>query len=174
MDNKEHNQYAGAIEYSNMLRDDLLKDSKKAELGFKVSLLHLGIYLLTFASAYIYPDALRFFFNIIFMFPIVAWIIGGFKRLWKGLFNIAKIARGIIPIFPINDFIAFLVFFYTIAFYMMLPIPFFWKMRRNIKRELDEIENHIKSLESPKQEEENEWLIKQEVNQQEENEWLIK
>lgn len=88
MDNKEHNPYAGAIEYSNMLRDDLLKDSKKAELGFKISLLQIAVFLLICLSVYISIDVVLFFTRIFFLLPIVAWVVGGFSRLWNGLHKI--------------------------------------------------------------------------------------
>lgn len=166
MENNENNSNAGAISFANMLKEDLLKDEKKAELGFKISLLQFAIYLLTYLSVYISLDVFLFFTKMIFLLPIVAWAFGGFRRLWDGLLNITKKAYWLIPIMPINLFIAVIVLAYTIGFFIIVPSLFFWKMRRNIRRELQEIENRIKDLENPIQEEmhkeakENEWLLK--------------
>lgn len=130
-----------------MWREELLVLEKKAELGYKVSLVHLALYPLCFLGALISMKVFSFFSTFFLILPIVALAVGGFSRLWGGLTEITRKANNFIPIFPINCFIALMVFAYTIAIFFAIPFPFFWKMRKNIKFDIEAAETTIKNLE---------------------------
>lgn len=134
-----------------MWREELLELEKKAELGYKVSLVHLALYPLCFIGALISMKVFNFLSTFFLILPIVALVVGGFKRLWRGLIEITVKANNFIPIFPINCFIALIVFAYTSVIFFAIPFPFFWKMRKNIKFELEAVEDTIKNLEATEQ-----------------------
>lgn len=135
-----------------MWREELLELEKKADLGYKVSLAQLALYPLSYLGAkLISVKVFNVIFALVLILPIVALVVGGFKRLWRGLIEITVKANNFIPIFPINCFIALIVFVYIVAFFFTIPFPFFWKMRKNIKIDLASVEATIKNLEETEQ-----------------------
>lgn len=152
MNYKEYSAGLGlTLTEAKILKEELLELEEKTERGYKVSMVHLALYPLCFLGALISIKVFNFFSTFFLILPMVALVVGGFSRLWRGLTEITRKANNFIPIFPINCFIALMVFAYTIAIFYVIPFPFFWKMRKNIKEEIVLAEIVIKELEATEQ-----------------------
>lgn len=132
-------------------RDEYARQLEKAELGFKLTLVPFVAYVLTLVFVQFSELLTTILIAIIFIAPIVATIIGGFKRLWKGAMDFTLKGYNLIPLFPINFVIAMGAFFLIIWAYMWVPFLFFWKMKKNIKFDLEVAEDVVKDLEAKEQ-----------------------
>lgn len=129
-------------------RDEYARQLKKAELGFKITLISVVAFLVSLIFAFVSKELSLVCSMVTAFVPFVALIVGGSKRLWKGLLDFTVKGYNLIPIFPINFVIAMGVFFLIIWAYMWVPFLFFWKMKKNIKFDLEVAEDVVKNLEA--------------------------
>ena len=132
-------------------RDELKRLAEKTELAFKITLISVVAFLLSLVFAFFSELLSSVCIFVVVLAPFVGLIVGSSKRLWKGVLGFMVKGLNLIPIFPINFMIALGAFFLIVWAYMWVPFLFFWKMKKDIKFDLEVAEDVVKDLEAKEQ-----------------------
>ena len=132
-------------------RDEYARQLEKTELAFKITLISVVAFLLSLVFAFFSELLSSVCIFVVVLAPFVGLIVGSSKRLWKGVLDFMVKGLNLIPIFPINFMIALGAFFLIAWAYMWVPFLFFWKMKKDIKFDLEVAEDVVKDLEAKEQ-----------------------
>lgn len=132
-------------------RDEYARQLEKTELAFKITLISVVAFLLSLVFAFFSELLSSVCIFVVVLAPFVGLIVGSSKRLWKGVLDFIVKGLNLIPIFPINFMIALGAFFLIVWAYMWVPFLFFWKMKKDIKFDLEVAEDVVKDLEAKEQ-----------------------
>ena len=129
-------------------RDELKRLAEKTELAFKITLIPVVAFPLSLIFANFSKLLTSVCVIVMFFAPIVGLIVGSSKRLWKGVLDFTVKGLNLIPIFPINIAFAMGALILILWVYIGFTFAVFWKMKKDIKFDLEVAEDVVKDLEA--------------------------
>lgn len=131
-----------------VFRDELEELVPKAELGFKISSASIAIAIASIALSGLSESLADAGVHLYLLSVAAATILGGFKRLFNAMLSFVLKGLQLIPIFPINLLMGLWAFAIIIVCYLLCPVAFFRRMRKNIAEELEIVDSYIRECEN--------------------------
>lgn len=179
--------------YARELADSSRLAIEKTSKGIKISLLamaclYVGVPIASLLLAIVGKLNVNIFYSLVSAIPVIlvlgyiglniyAVIVGGgFIKVLKMGWKVAKWAWFLVPIFPVDLIIALCAGYMIIIGFIFIPVVYLWLMKRQAVKDLKVAETFIQAYENEasrftannessqhtyqKVEEKNEWLIK--------------